>query len=258
MSGLDIEQLEDELATLAAQLNAGTCRWLELVGEYDRRGAWREQGCGSCAEWLAWRCAVAPRSAREHVRVARRLPELARTHALFAHGELSYAKVRALTRVATPENEEQLLHLARYCTAAQLERVCRAFRRVTTDDARRQQEDAYLSVFWSPDGTLELHGRLAPEDGALLLRALDAQRDSRWRQCRGSAEPRPPRQVSNREALVAIADASLAYGGEGRAGGERYQVDPRRRGSARTRRRGRVRARGRQCTRRRERPPARL
>ena len=71
---LSVRELEDEVATLAAHLYAGTCRWLELVGELDRRGAWAEDGTGSCAEWLAWRCALSPRAAREHVRVARRLP----------------------------------------------------------------------------------------------------------------------------------------------------------------------------------------
>ncbi len=219
-----MQQLEDELATLAAHLYAGTCRWLELVGELDRRGGWRDCGCASCAEWLAWRCALTPRAAREHVRVARRLPELTRTQASFARGELSYAKVRALTRVATAENEGELLELAGQLTAAQLERVLRAYRRVTAEEARQQQEDAYLSVFWSPDGTLELHGRLSPEDGALLLRALEVQRDASWQMGRGSAEPRPARQASNAEALVSVADAALAGGIDSWTGGDRYQV----------------------------------
>jgi hypothetical protein len=143
------------------------------------------------------------------------------THASFARGELSYAKVRALTRVATPENEQELLELARACTASQLERSVRAYRRVSTAEAREQLADAQLSVFWNPDGSLEIHGRLAPEDGALFLRAIEAVRDSLWR---GSAEPRPARQASNAEALVAVADAALAHGAEGRSGGERYQV----------------------------------
>src|SRR5205823_14404730 len=120
---LSFAELEDELATLASHLYAGTCRWLELVAELDRRGDWSESGCGSCAEWLAWRCALTPRAAREHVRVARRLGELPLIHGAFARGELSYAKVRALARVATAENEEELLSLARALTAAQLERA---------------------------------------------------------------------------------------------------------------------------------------
>jgi Domain of unknown function (DUF222)/HNH endonuclease len=223
-AALSLDELEAELATLASHLYAGTCRWLELVAELDRRGGWAESGRASCAEWLAWRCALTPRAAREHVRVARRLPELALIHAAFAKGELSYAKVRALTRVATAENEEELLALARVFTAAQLERAVRAYRRVATDEARELQEGAHLSVFWEADGSLAIHGRLAPEDGALLLRALDAMRDALWKQGRGSAEPRPVRQASNAEALVAVADAALARPGESRPGSERYQV----------------------------------
>ncbi len=221
---VSVDELEEELATLAAHLYAGTCRWLELVGEIDRRGSWSELGRGSCAEWLAWRCGLTPRAAREHVRVARRLPELPLVHAAFARGELSYAKVRALTRVATPANEADLLELSRAFTAAQLERTVRAYRRVTAEEACEQQETAYLNVFWNADGSLELHGRLAPEDGALVLRALDAMRDSLWSRERGSAEPRPARQASNAEALVAVSDAALAHEGDGRPGGERYQV----------------------------------
>src|SRR5262249_30681874 len=92
------------------------------------------------------------------------------------------------------------------------------------EEANDQQAYAQLSLFWNADGTLEVHGRLAPEDGALLLRALDAQRDALWTEGRGSAEPRPLRQVSNAEALVAVCDASLSHTGGNRPGGERYLV----------------------------------
>ncbi|HST14347.1 MAG TPA: DUF222 domain-containing protein [Gaiellaceae bacterium] len=223
-AALDVAELEAELATLAAHIYAGTCRWLELVAEFDRRGNWVEQGAVSCAHWLAWRCALTPRAAREHVRVARSLDALPEIHASFARGELSYAKVRALTRVATAGTEHELLELARVLTAAQLERTVRAYRSVSTAEARAQLDSASLSVFWNADGSLEVHGRLAPEDGALLLRALDAQRDSLWKGARGSAEPRPARQASNAEALIAVAEASLAAGEGVRTGGERYQV----------------------------------
>jgi uncharacterized protein DUF222/HNH endonuclease len=222
---LTLEQLEEELATLASHIYAGTCRWLELVGELDRRGDWADSGCGSCAEWLAWRCALLPRAAREHVRVARRLPELPRIHAAFARGELSYAKVRALTRVADADSEEELLELARVMTAAQLERAVRAYRRVTTAEANDLHEDAHLTSFWDTDGSLVIRGRLAPEEGALFLRALEAARDSLWERAReqerGSAEPR--RGPRSAEALAALADAALAATGR-RSGGERYQV----------------------------------
>jgi hypothetical protein len=224
LAALSLDELEAELATLASHLYAGTCRWLELVCELDRRGDFAGSGQGSLAGWLAWRCGLAPRAAREHVRVARCLPELPLIHQAFARGELSYAKVRALTRVATSENEQELLELAHVMTAAQLERAVRAYRRVTTEEACELQEGASLSVFWEADGSLALHGRLAPEDGALLLRALEAVRDALWQQGRGSAEPRPARQATNAEALVAVAEAALAHPDASRPGGERYQI----------------------------------
>jgi hypothetical protein len=225
LANLSLEELENELATLASHIYAGTCRWLELVGELDRRGDWADSGCGSCAEWLAWRCALLPRAAREHVRVARRLPELPRLHAAFARGELSYAKVRALTRVADADSEEELLELARVMTAAQLERAVSVYRRVTTAEANDLHEDSHLTTFWDADGSLVIRGRLAPEEGALFLRALEAARDSLFEQARkderGSAEPR--RGPRSAEALVAVADAALASP-SGRSGGDRYQV----------------------------------
>src|SRR5436190_22353909 len=170
---LSFEELEDELASLAAHIYAGTCRWLELLAELDRRGALA--GC-TTAEWLAWRCGLMPRTAREHVRVARRLTELPLIRAAFAVGEISYAKVRALTRIAQPESEEELLELGLQLTAAQLDRAVRAYQRVTTEDAAALQAAAYVGWCWAEDGALEVGCRLAPEEGALFLQALDAGR----------------------------------------------------------------------------------
>src|SRR5438093_7995200 len=126
LEDLPFAQLEDELAALASHLYAGTCRWLELVAEVDRRD--QLVGCTTAA-WLAWRCGLTPRAAREHVRVARRLEELPLIHEAFAGGELSYAKVRALTRIADADSEAELLDLAYQLTASQLERAVRAYRR---------------------------------------------------------------------------------------------------------------------------------
>jgi hypothetical protein len=205
---LSFAELEEELASLASHIYAGTCRWLELVAELDRRG---ELAC-SCSEWLAWRCGLTPRTAREHVRIARRLRELPLIRAAFARGKVSFAKVRALTRIAQSESEEELLKLALHMTAAQLERAVRAYRRVTTEEALAVQENAYLHYYWDEDGSLVLRGHLAPEDGAVFLQALDAARE------RGSAEPLP----THADALVAMAEAALS--GSARSGGERYQV----------------------------------
>ncbi len=212
-----MEDIQDEVATLASHLHAGTCRWLELVGELDRRGDWAEFGSGSCADWLAWRCGLLPRAAREHVRVARCLAGLPLIHAAFAVGRLSYSKVRALTRVADADSEQELLDLARTLTAAELERALRAYRRVTTCEANELHDGAYVTTDWQPDGTLTIRGCLTPEDGALLLAALEAFRGPLWKA--GSAEP--PQRPTAAEALVAIADRALTTA-EG--AGDRYQV----------------------------------
>jgi hypothetical protein len=95
---LPLERLEHELCQLASHLEAGMARWIALLAEYDRRdGWWSWHGVRSVAEWIAWRCSISPRAAREHARVARALRELPRIAEAFSRGELSYSKVRPLT-----------------------------------------------------------------------------------------------------------------------------------------------------------------
>ena len=98
-----LERLGDEIAELAAHLNAATARLLDLIREFDARGGWNS-GFRSCAEWLSWRVSLDKGAAREHVRVARALGVLPHLARAFAHGEISYSKVRAVTRVATPDS----------------------------------------------------------------------------------------------------------------------------------------------------------
>ena len=105
VAGRPMEWLEAEICTLAGHIAAATCRFLLLVGELDRRGGWRTWGCMSCAHWLSWKCGISIRTAQEHVRVARALEELPVMRAAFGSGQLSYSKVRAMTRVATPKTE---------------------------------------------------------------------------------------------------------------------------------------------------------
>ena len=176
-----LERLEREIGELAAHIHAATCRWLGLVAEYDRREGWAEWGCKSCAQWLSWHCALAPPAAREQVRVARRLLELPLIREAFGRGELSYSQVRALSRVATAELESSLLELARYATAAQLERTLRAYRGVVERElspADAAHGERYLVCEHDDDGSLLIRGRLPAEEGALVLGALDAARDS--------------------------------------------------------------------------------
>src|SRR5438046_6208501 len=131
-----LDRLGDEIAELSAHLDAATARLLDLIREYDAREGWNT-GFSSCAAWLAWRVGCAPGAAREHVRVARALGTQPLLSQALARGELSYAKVRALTRVATPETEERLLAVGRAGTAAHVERIVRGGGRVARRPAAR-------------------------------------------------------------------------------------------------------------------------
>lgn len=179
LESLSLERLEAEIGELAAHIQAATCRWLLMVAELERREGWTAWGCRSCAEWLSLRCGLALGPGREHVRVARRLAELPLVCEEFGLGRLSYSKVRAITRVASPESEEELVGFALHATASQLERIVRAYRTAASADvegANRAFEERSLSWVWEDHGSLVVRGRLPAEEGALFLNALQCAR----------------------------------------------------------------------------------
>src|SRR4051794_41356071 len=113
LAELHIDRLEADIAALAAELARRLEQWLALVAEFDRRGGARRWGFRGTAEWLAWHCGLAQRTARDHVRVARVLTERPLVREGLANGELSYSKVRALSRAPGSEDEAGLVALAR-------------------------------------------------------------------------------------------------------------------------------------------------
>ena len=135
-----LDALEAEITELWGHINAATARFLTLLAEFDRREGWAQHGLTSCAHWLNWQCGISRVAAREKVRTARALASLPKISAAFGEGRLSYSKVRALTRVATPETEDILLHIALNGTAAHVERTVRGFRRVQRHRERSEAE----------------------------------------------------------------------------------------------------------------------
>jgi Domain of unknown function (DUF222) len=180
-STAELDRLGNEIAELSAHLDVATARVLDLIREFDAREGWN-RGFRSCAAWLSWRVGLDPGAAREKVRVARALGTLPRLARALAHGELSYAKVRALTRVATPETEERLLAVGRAGTAEHVERIVRGWRRVDRKAEARETAQQHagrtLHVYPDADGMVLVRGRLTPELGALLVRAIDAAREA--------------------------------------------------------------------------------
>ena len=183
-SGSPLPELARAITTGAVRLAAATAAWLRLVAEFDERGGWHGVGINSCGHWLAWQCGLSPVTAREHVRVARALRGLPLIAAAFSNGRLSYAKVRAVTRIAAPDCEAALLDFALSATAAQTERFCRAWRRVDDEDpgADPRPEAGQSFQSWTDDeGYLTLKIRMPVEVGAPLLAQIDslAERDAR-------------------------------------------------------------------------------
>src|SRR3984893_6083968 len=172
-----LTDLEAQITELAGQMNAATYRWLSLIGEFDRRQGWADGSLHSCAHWLNFKCGLDLGAAREKVRVASALPGVPKIAAAMKRGELSYSKVRALTRVATPATEENLLMIALHGTAYHVEKVGRLFRRAqeAAELSREAQQQAGRGVeYWyDTDGSLVLKGRLPALAGGLVVKALE-------------------------------------------------------------------------------------
>jgi hypothetical protein len=169
-----LERLEAQICELAGHLAAATCRFLVLLADFDARRGWASWEMNSCAQWLSWKCQMSSGTAREHVRVARALRDLPVIRARFAAGRLSYAKVRALTRIATAATEAGLAELAGPMTGNQLERFARAHRQVTQADDADARVRRRLVWRFEEDGSLSGTFRLPPLPGAVLLKALRA------------------------------------------------------------------------------------
>jgi hypothetical protein len=232
----ELERMGDAIAELSAHLDAASARLLDLIRDFDARGGWNN-GFRSCAEWLSWRVGLDLGAAREKVRVARALATLPRLAQALARGELSYAKVRALTRVATPDTEERLLAIGRAGTAEHVERIVRGWRRMDRkaekEEARRQHASRALHVYPNDDGTTTIRGRLSPEAGAILLKALTAARQALDSQQQASAADAEPRDAfaetatmaqQQADALQLIAETVLHHGIDPGSPAEHYQV----------------------------------
>ncbi len=161
---------------MAVAMRSQIAEWLGLVAEFDARGCVANTRFRGTAEWLAWTCGLTARTARDHVRVARRLPEMPLVAAAFTAGELSYSQVRAITRAAPFHDEVALLEVALRSTTAQLERHVRALRSASSADpdvADASYARRCVEWFFDHDGTLRFYGRLTAEAGAAFVEAVE-------------------------------------------------------------------------------------
>ena len=222
----EAERLGNDIAELAARIHAATYELLVMIRAFDQREGW--SGFKSCAHWLNWRTGLALGAAREKVRVARALGDLPLLSDAMQRGRISYSKVRALTRVATPANERRLLGFAECAPASYVERLarawCRVDRQAEATDERRRHERRNLNTWVDDDGMVVIRGRLSPEVGAVVRRALEAAGD----QLRTDVSPEEAADISfgqrQADALSVVAESALAAGLDRGTAGDRYQV----------------------------------
>ena len=223
----DLDRLGDQIAELSARIDAATYELLCYLREFDRQHGW--EGFRSCAHWLNWRTGLDLGAAREKLRVAAALAELPHIAAAMACGRLSYSKVRALSRVASPATEARLLAVACGATAAQVERLVRGWRQADqaaqADGEQVRLASRMLSTQVDDNGMLLLRARLTPEVGAVLLRAVEAALEQVPAPAAPAAEGNEPTIAQRRaDALGLVAESALTGGLDPGNPGDRFQV----------------------------------
>jgi hypothetical protein len=215
-----LDALGEQIAVLSLRIDVAKHELLTHLRNFDAHDGWANSGFVSLAAWLAWRIDISPVAAREHVRVARALGELRRIDAAFAAGKLSYSKVRAITRVATPETEQDFLDVSSNATASQIERLTSAYRRTRIDPAEPTLDQRrFVRRSETTSGMIRIEAQLPPEQAAIvweaLSRALDADRSSLDQDASAEAPDRA-------DALVGVAQAYLE--GSPRTLGSGYEL----------------------------------
>ena len=225
-----VDQLGEQIAKLSAQIQAATYHLLVLIREFDEKSGWNT-GFRSCAHWLNWRTGLELGAAREKVRVAKALGELPLLSEAMRCGELSYSKVRALTRVATPDNQEEILGFAKAGTASHVETLVRAWRRVDRLDEleheNQRHASRYLQAHTDEDGMVVLRARLDPEAGAVVLKALEAAEQvlfDKGRETKNERGDGVPVGQRRADALGLVAESALAYDLDKGTRSDRLQV----------------------------------
>jgi len=197
------EQLGAEITELCSYLYAAEARLLQLIREFDQHRYWAKLGLCSCAHWLNFQCGIGMNAAREKLRVALALADLPKIDAAFAKGELSYSKVRAMTRIANAGNEDYLLMIARHGTAHHVEKLVAKYRvakRLQQADAvNAQYRDRELTHYYDHDGCLVIKARLPAEQGALIVKALQKAMDRSFATARGGDDANVTAETSELE-----------------------------------------------------------
>ena len=230
------EKLGAEITELCSYIYAAESRLLSLIREFDEKGYWARQGLCSCAHWLNLKCGIGMNAAREKLRVAHALAELPKISERFEKGQLSYSKVRAITRIADESNEDYLLMIADHGTAHHVEKLVSKYRTAKrlqdVDIVRAQYNSREVTHYYDHDGCLVIKARLPAEQGALIVKALEMAMDIQFNDKDVSAvtselesEDEAPSIAARRaDALTEIAETYMNNSESSGSTADRYQV----------------------------------
>jgi hypothetical protein len=218
-------KLATEITELCSYIYAAEARLLALIREFDEQQYWAEPGLCSCAHWLNFKCGIGLNAAREKVRVAHALADLPKISAAFDKGELSYSKVRAITRIADAGNEDYLLMIATHGTAHHVEKLVSKFRTAErlqdVELANEQHRDRELSHYYDHDGCLVIKARMPAEQGALIVKALEMAMEEQFAEPETEGDPIAARRA---DALAEIAETFMNNSESAGSTADRYQV----------------------------------
>ncbi len=218
--GVDVDALDDQIAEMSAHIDAAMHRLLTAIREFDLAAGWHVQGALSCAHWLAQRVGWDLRTARERVRVARKLAELPLFDEQLRLGAMSYSQARAVSRVATAEKEAVWVAYAKRMPASQLDTLCRSCQHVQAyDQARGAEADAMSSAMTGAEvaarvaaqrtvtrrsldnGMVKFEIVLPSDETAVVWTALNAEIDTAKAESIG-AEPTPAEHLNTKPPAV--------------------------------------------------------
>ena len=222
----EAEQLGEQITELCSYIYAAESRLLTLIREFDNKEYWARLGFCSCAHWLNFKCGIGMNAAREKVRVANALAKLPKMDEKFSKGELSYSKVRAMTRIADETNEDYLLMIAKHGTAHHVEKLVSKYRTAKrvpdASSANEQYRGREVSHYYDHDGCLVIKARFPAEQGALIVKALEMAMDKDF----ATVETSEPEPIAARraDALADIAETYMNNSDSSGSTADRYQV----------------------------------
>ena len=223
----EAQRLEAEIAEVCGLLHATTGRLVELIAKVLETEAWQGWGIRTAEQWVAWKCGVSPGRAHSLVAMARRLGELPETKAALEAGELSEDQAAVVCKRAPAHVDGEVATLARSATVTQLRRVLSSYSFETPlrPESEQPEEARRVSFGYTDEGSWSLSALLPADEGALWERALSVARDELFRAGEhDKGAHAQPASVSWADALVAVADRSLAPGASSRPHRDRHLV----------------------------------